>query len=57
MKADFEHDNDWLHAAKVSLTKQLGDPPVGFTISLKKPFDSDTKDCQANLILTHDCRS
>jgi len=52
-KVDFENDNTWTHSAKLTLAKQLATPPLGFGLSVKKPFNSGPKDFQVNFIVTY----
>ncbi len=52
-KVNYEDDNTWTHSAKVTLAKQLGGPPVGFGLSIKKPFNSGPKDFQVNFVMTY----
>ena len=56
-KVNFEDDNTWTHSAKLNLVKQLATPPLGFGVSVKKPFNSGPKDFQVNFILTYYFRS
>lgn len=52
-KVDFENDNTCTQSAKLSLAKQLSGSPLGFGLSVKKPFNSGPKDFQVNIILTY----
>ena len=53
-KIDFENDNRWTNYAKLAVAKQLDDPPIGFSISIEKPFQGGgTKEFQVNFITTY----
>ena len=56
IKVDFEDDNYVTHSAKLVVAKQFDKPPLGFALSLKKPFDSGEKEFQVNLIITYHFR-
>jgi hypothetical protein len=55
-KVDFEDDNDWTHTANFAVAKQLTNAPIGFSLSIEKPFDSE-KAFQINLAATYFFRS
>ncbi len=52
-KVNFENDNYVTQSAKLQIAKQLDNPPLGFAISLKKPFDGGPKQFQVNFIITY----
>jgi hypothetical protein len=51
-KIDFENDNSWTHSAKLQLAKRLEELPLGFFLSIKKPFNGD-KELQVNFVSTY----
>ena len=55
-KVDFEDDNDWTHTANFAVAKLLSSAPIGFSLSIEKPFDSE-KAFQINLAATYFFRS
>lgn len=56
-KVDFENNNYWTHSAKFTVTKQLERLPMGFSLSIKKPFDAGDKEFQINFVITYYIRS
>lgn len=51
-KIDFEKNGAWTHSAKLQLSKRLEELPLGFSLSIKKPFNGD-KEFQVNFISTY----
>jgi hypothetical protein len=51
-KIDFENNSASTHAAKLQIAKKLEELPLGFSLSLKKPFNGN-KDIQLNIVLTY----
>ncbi|HEY0724144.1 MAG TPA: hypothetical protein VGD41_09205, partial [Pyrinomonadaceae bacterium] len=51
-KIDFEKNSAWTHSAKLQLAKRLEELPVGFFLSIKKPFNGD-KQFQVNFVSTY----
>ena len=41
------------HSSKFKLNKLFEKGPINVGVSFEKPLDSDTKDFQVNLVLTH----
>jgi hypothetical protein len=56
IKVDFENDNYVTHSAKLALSKQFNDPPLGLSLSIKRPFDSGEKQFQVNFVVTYHFR-
>jgi len=56
-KVDFENDDHWTHSGKFVIAKQLEQLPVGFSLSIKKPFDGGNKEFQINFGITYYFRS
>ncbi len=52
-KVDFEADNYVTQSGKLYLAKHFRDPALGFTISVKKPFNTANKDYQVNFAMTY----
>ncbi len=52
-KVDFADDNYVTHSGKLLLSKVLEPLPLGFTLSIKRAFDSGEKEFQANFVLTY----
>jgi hypothetical protein len=52
-KVDFEDDNYVTQSGKLYLSKQFENPALGFTVSIKKPFNTANKDYQVNFIATY----
>ena len=52
-RVDFENDNEVIHSGKFSMNKLFGDVPLNMGVSIEKPFNSDAKDFQVNLVLTY----
>lgn len=52
-KVDFENNDHWIHSAKFVIGKQLERQPLGFSLSVKKPFDGGNKEFQVNFIATY----
>jgi hypothetical protein len=51
-KIDFEKNSSWTHSAKLQLAKRLEELPLGFFLSIKKPFNGD-KQFQVNFVSTY----
>ena len=51
-KIDFEKNSAWTHSAKLQLAKRLEELPLGFILSIKKPFNGD-KQFQVNFVSTY----
>ena len=56
-KVDFENGNHWTHSAKFVITKVLERLPLGFSLSIEKPFDDSDKEFQINFVTTYYFRS
>jgi len=52
-KVDFQNNNRWTHSAKLQVAKQLDRLPMGFALSIKKPFDGGEKKFQVNFVTTY----
>jgi hypothetical protein len=52
-KVDFENGNYVTHSAKLLVAKQLDSLPLGFALSIKKPFDGGAKEFQVNFIISY----
>ncbi len=52
-KVDFEEDGHWTHSGKFIVCKQLERQPLGFSLSIKKPFDGGNKQFQINFVATY----
>jgi hypothetical protein len=52
-KVDFESDSHWTHSGKFVIGKLLERLPLGFSLSIKKPFDGGDKDFQINFVATY----
>ena len=47
-KIDFKNNSAWTHSAKLQLAKRLQELPLGFSLSIKKPFNGDKEfQCQS----------
>jgi hypothetical protein len=53
MKIDFADNDKLTHSGKLSITKELKDRPLAFTLSIKKTFDGAEKRVQMNFVATH----
>ena len=53
VKVDFERANYVTHSAKLVVAKELRSPPLGFALSIKKPFDGGEKEFQVNFVITY----
>lgn len=51
-KIDFENNRVWTHSAKLLVAKRLEELPLGFSLSIKKPFNGD-KEFQINFVCTY----
>jgi hypothetical protein len=52
-RVDFENDNEVIHSGKLSVNKLFADLPLNVGLSVEKPFNSETKDFQVNLVFTY----
>jgi hypothetical protein len=52
-KLYFVNNNYLVQSAKLQLSKQLDNPPLGFALSLKRPFDGGLKEFQVNFVVTY----
>ncbi len=52
-KVNFERDNYVTPSVKLLVAKQLNHPPLGFALSIKKPFDGGEKQFQVNFFITY----
>jgi hypothetical protein len=52
-KVDFENDDHWTNSGKFAIGKQLERLPLGFSLSIKKPFDGGNKEFQINFVTTY----
>jgi hypothetical protein len=52
-KVDFENGDHWTHSGKFVIVKQLERLPLGFSLSIKKPFDGGNKEFQVNFVTTY----
>ena len=53
VKAYFVNRTDQIQSAKLQITKQLNKPPLGFALSVKRPFDGGPKEFQVNFVVTY----
>lgn len=53
IKVNYENRNYVSYSAKLSVSKRLQDLPLGFTLSLKRPFDGGTKEFQVNWVMSY----
>jgi hypothetical protein len=52
-KVDFQNDDHWTQSGKFVIVKQLERLPLGFSLSIKKPFDGGKKEFQINFVTTY----
>jgi hypothetical protein len=58
-KLDFEKNNNLTQSVRLQVAKQLNNPPLGFSLAVKKPFDNGAlaggglKEFQVNFMVTH----
>ena len=52
MKMDFANNDKVTHSGKLSISKELEDRPLAFTLSIKKTFDGGEKRFQVNFVAT-----
>jgi len=53
IKVDFEDNNYVTQSAKFAVAKRLENVPLTFSLSFKKPFDTQDKDFQVNFAVTY----
>ncbi len=51
-KIDFENNNALIHSVRLQLAKRLEELPLSFSLSIKKPLNSD-KQFQINFVSTY----
>jgi hypothetical protein len=45
-KVNFEDGNRWSSSGKLTIAKQLDNPPIRFALSIKKTFDGGNREFQ-----------
>jgi hypothetical protein len=53
LKVNFENNNYVAHSAKLSVSKRFDNLPLGFTLSIKRPFDGGAKEFQVNWVMNY----
>jgi hypothetical protein len=51
-KIDFKNNDVWTHSIRLQLAKRLEEVPLGFSLSIKKPFSGE-KNFQLNFVMTY----
>ena len=53
LKVDFANNSQVTRSAKLQISKQHGNLPLGFSLSIKKTSDETDKRLQINLVTTY----